>query len=91
MYDGGGVPSCIDDAYRFLNMDRAWVACVACEGCEHSDGPHVHTVASSATREQVATNPECRQYTDARCPPSERASFLIGGVKSLMDGHLAEA
>lgn len=85
------IPSCLGDAYRFLNADRAWVACIPCEGCSMSEEAHVHTLASRATRTQVMQAPGCWQFFDPHCPKTDRFAFLMSGLDVLLGEALTEA
>lgn len=88
--DDGAIPFSLETAYRFLNADRAWVACIPCEGCEASDEAHVHTLASKATRLELAHTPGAWPFLDSRCPKIERFKFLMGGIDTLIAEAMPE-
>lgn len=91
MYDGGSYPSSYIDAERFLAADRAWVACLPCDGCEHEDAPHVHTMVSRATTADLMANPAAWGYLHPNTSPRDRVSFLLGGIDVLAKSEMGVA
>lgn len=84
------VPTCLEHAYRFLAKDRAWVAVLPCDGCEVDENPHTHTIASTATCNEIALHPVGRNFVSPYCPMRERAAFLLGGIRMLEAAQLSE-
>lgn len=72
------IPSCLADAYAYLQDGRAFVICRPVEG-------GVATLASKVTVREILCNPDTAAFVDRGCAKKDRIGFLLGGLGVLSD------
>lgn len=70
------MPSCMVEAWKLIEEDRAFVACLITED-------EIRIVASKGTVTQLHQLPEALQFLSEETDRYLRASFLLAGVREV--------